>query len=264
MIRRARVLFGALGLTVVMGVGLVGPASAATITPIKPIKPSTPSTPSAPVKPPPAASKGPYVPFKGWSPKKIKDKAVRNARSAKTVRVQGVILGEGEKLTIDGTFSRTASKLRIASTVQGTVDFRTVGPRTFMSADAKFLLSSNNGDDNDVTAAQAAQLAGSWWELTGSSQDLKELRSELTAATWVNGLASFNVSKRVAGKKIGGRTTVGLYEPGAQGGILYVASSGTAYPLGAESADKSVTLTYSRWNAKVKIGAPATVGSLPF
>jgi hypothetical protein len=86
----------------------------------------------------------------------------------------------------------------------------------------------------------------------------------MTAATWVDGLASFNVKQRVAGKKIGGKKTVGLYEPGSAGGTLYVSASGTTYPLGAESADKSVVLTYSRWNAKVRLTAPATVGSLPF
>jgi hypothetical protein len=261
MIRRARVVLGALGLTVVLGVGLVGPASAVSITPIKPVDPTTPT---GPVKPPPAAPKGPYVPFKGLSPKQIKDKAVRNARAAKSVHVQGVILGQNERLTVDGTFSKTSGRLRYASNLQGSVTFLRIGAKTYMSGDQKFLLSANNGGENDLTPNEAAQLADSWWLLTGNSQALRDLRLNLTAATWIDGLAAYKVAQRVAGKKIAGKQTVGRYEPGAAGGVLYVAASGTAYPLGAEAADTSVVLTYSRWNAAVSLTAPATVGSLVF
>jgi hypothetical protein len=261
MIRRARVLFGALGLTVVMGVGLVGPASAASITPIKPINPVKPT---APVKPPPAAPKGPYVPFKGLSAKQIKDKAIRNARKAKSVRLHGVILGQNERIVVDATLGQSAGQMKITSSIKGSVTFRKVGSRTFLSSDAKFLLSTNTGGENDITPAQAAQLAGAWWELTGNSQALRELRTQLTPADWVNGPASFNVKTRVAGKKIGGKKTVGLYEPGAAGGTLYVSASGTAYPLAAESSDKSVVLTYTGWNARVSLSAPGTVGKLAY
>lgn len=259
MIRRARVLIGAVGLTVAMGVGLVGPASAASITPIKPINPAAPS---APQKPPPAApAKGPRIPFPGLSPNSIKNKAIANARKARSVRVQGTVLGaKNEKITWDAYVSRTGGTMKLTSTVQGTVNVRRVGTRLFLAGDQKFWVSSNPGQ---ITTEQAALLADKWVEILGNSKNAQELRSYLTIGAWTDALATFRVTQRVAGKTIGGKKTLGLFEKGAQGGILYVATSGATYPMGAVSNDRTVTLSYTRWNGKFNITAPPVILRVP-
>ena len=117
-------------------------------------------------------------------------------------------------------------------------------------------MTSNPGQ---ITPEQAAALAGKWVEILGNSANAQELRKYLTIAAWTDGLKTFKVTKRVAGKTFSGKRTLGLFEPGAQGGVLYVATSGTAYPLGADSNDRTVTISYSQWNKKFNITAPPVI-----
>lgn len=258
-LRRARAVLGAAGLIIALGVGMAGPASAATITPIKPINPASAGRPIT--APPAAPSKGPRIPFPGLSPAKIKDRAVKNAVAAKSVRVKGTILGDkNEKITWDALLTRTTGTMTMTSSVQGSFNVRRVGTRIFLAGDKKFWITSNPGQ---ITDEQATLLAGKWVEILGDSADVKTLRTYLTIAAWTDGLKTFKVTKRVKGKTFTRQATLGLFESGAQGGVLYVATRGTAYPLGAESNDKTVTISYSQWNKKFNITAPPVIARVP-
>jgi hypothetical protein len=254
--RRARVLFGAFGLTVAMGVGFVGPASAASITPIKPLNPSTARVSITTPSPEPTVRR--TVPLKGWSAKKIKNKAVRNARVAKSVHVTGSGIGDNEKLSWDGIFTKTSAKMRVTSTRQGTFQLIRVGSRLFISADRKFWGTVAKAEPDVVTF-----LAGKWVELLGNSKNASTLRSFLTMGVWTDLLSGIKVARRVAGQRIGGKKTVGLYEPGVEGAVLYVTATSSPYPVRAQSNDKTATVNYSQWNRRFHITPPPVVLRVP-
>ena len=252
-LRRARVLIGAFGLAVVSGVGLVGPASAANITPIKPL---VPTTTQASIKPPAAAPTTGRVPFRGWSAKRIKDRAASNARNARSVHVKGSGVGQDETYKWDGVFTKTSGKLSLTSTRQGTLDLVRVGNRLFVAGDEKMW--TTWGAKPDV----AAVAAGKWVEILGNSANTQKIRSFVTMGQWTGLLSGFKPAKRVAGKKVGGQVTIGLYEPGVGGEVLYVNPTGRTFPVMAESNDKTAVVSYSEWNRSVRIAVPPVTTSV--
>lgn len=251
--RRARVLVGASVLTVAMGVGLVGPASATSITPIKPLAPTT----ARPVKAPAAAPTTGRVPFRGWSAARIKNRAVADARAAKSVHVKGSGVGQNEKYSWDGIFTQTTGKLRLTSSRQGTVDIIRVGDRLFVSADQKMWVTWG------ATADQGAVLAGKWVELLGNSANAQQVRAVVDLKSWIGLLSGTKPTKRVAGKRIGGRSTLGLYEPGAAGVVLYVTPVSKTFPVAAESNDRTTTVYYSDWNRAFHVTPPPVIDRIP-
>jgi hypothetical protein len=253
-LRRLRVLVGAFGLALVTGVGLVSPAAAGNITPIQPLDPSASHSP---VKAPSAAPTTGRVPFRGWTAKRIKDVAVSDARNARSVHVKGSGVGQDERLSWDGVFTKTAGKLRMVSNKQGTIDVIRIGNRLFIAGDEKAW--TNWG----ATSDQAAAAAGKWVEVVGKSANADKVRSFVTLNQWTGLLSGMRPTKRVAGKKIGGKATVGVFEPGNPGTVLYVNTSGRAYPVMAEALDKSTVVYYSEWNRNVRIAVPPVAAKVP-
>lgn len=254
-LRRARTLVAAGGLAVLLGVGLTAPASATVITPITPIAPAR-TAPSGPVaQPAPAPAKGPLPKL---SPKALQAKAVKAARGATSVHVKETIKGESETLTVDAVVSKAAGKVAMVSSGGWTVNVVRVKEDVFMSANWRFWYLVSEDD-----AATADLFANQWIKVGKNADGRQELYVSTTPAAWTEVVSAIRPAKRVAGKKVRGKATVGLFEPGDLGGVLYVAAKGVPYPLVVESSDKSVSVTYFDWNKKVKVSAPRTFIDLP-
>jgi hypothetical protein len=249
-LRRLGAVLGAAGLALVMGVGVAGPAQAANITPLKDLKRSSSNKPYVVPK---AAPQGPRQPFAGMTPKQIKDRAVKDAKAASWVRVRGAgITTNGEKMSWDVTVGRSAGMMTLTGSKTGTMWGRRVGNRVWLSFDAKFWSTVP-----DVTPDQARQFAGQWIEYTGDSENTATFRQYMSIGDWTSDLGALNVTKRVVGKTIGGKKTVGLFEAGSNGSVMYVSIAKKPYPLSVQTNDKSAWLTYSNWNKKASINAPA-------
>jgi hypothetical protein len=232
---RVRTAAAAAGLATLLSAGLVAPSVAAV------------AGPGA------VAATGAWsatTPFPGKTPAKILASSAATAKQATGLHLKGTMVLDAEKDTVDAVLQKTSAKVTIATSTSGTFHLLRVGSTVYLGGDATFWTTS-------AGAAAASSLVGKWVKVTGTDADSNELRAQTTIAYWVNDLASFKVTKRVAGKVIRRTPTVGLVDPAADGGTIYVATKGRPYPLQVVSTDGKSSLSYYDWNKKVKISAPA-------
>lgn len=228
------------GLVATLGVGLAGPASAA-------------PAPAVGVRVSDASSAG-KDPFKGLSPEKIKNKAVKSALGAKTVHVRSYVAADGDVVKVDAVLGGRRAKVRFTSREIGSVFLVRDGAVVYFSGDRKFWQSASEGE---LSSKEIDSLVGKWVRTADTDDpELDGLRELTTLNYWVSDLRDVHPTKRVAGRTIAGTKTVGLLEPGRDGGVLYVASKGTPFPAYLESTDKTASITYLDWNKRVVIEVP--------
>jgi hypothetical protein len=244
---RLRTAVAAAGLSTLLAAGVAVPASAATPTASVASAPSVVSPVAAS-----AAHSAAYsatAPFPGKSPAAVLTLSLAAGRKASGVHVKGVVSLDGEVDRVDLVITKAAAKGTFSSTASGSFTLLRIGSTVYLNGDSTFWTTS-------ADAATAKALVGKWVKVTGNDANSKDTRALTTLGYWMSDLASFKVTKRVAGKAVRRLPTVGLLDPRADKGTIFVATRGKPYPLLVVSPDAKSSLAFYDWNKRVKIAAP--------
>jgi hypothetical protein len=194
------------------------------------------------------------------APPQILSAAAAAVSQASSVRIAGTVIAGGHAAGVDmtlfkggaadGTFSLSGSTGSIVITRH---DIYFKGSASFWSS-----LGADSG--SPFPQSLAARLAGHWVELPSSAQSGV---SSLSMEGLVKALRTGTGSAR----KVGTRTVQGQQAAGvssAANGTLWIATTGTAYPVEVEKSEKGTTehLSFSAWDEGTAPAAPAGAKTL--
>jgi len=192
--------------------------------------------------------------------KQVAADALDAAVSASAVHVAGAIVSSGTNLTLDlrivknkggtGTMSEQGLKFQLIR----------VGGKAYIKGSDAFY-------KKFAGAGVAALLHDKWLEGSATTGNLASLTSLTDIARLFNGaLGSHGTLKNDGETTYKGQKVVAI-EDTAKGGTLYVAATGTPYPIAIVSPNngKTGSITFDEWNKSVGISAPKgaiDIGSL--
>jgi hypothetical protein len=187
------------------------------------------------------------------TPAQIVAAARSAAAGAATVHVAGSIVREGEPISLD--MELVAQKGGEGRITLGGLSFQLIAFDTLL-----YINGSSTFDSRVAGPGAARLLRGRWLRGPAASGALAsfawltDMRRLIDTA-----LASHGTLARGATTTVDGRKAVGVTDL-ANGGTLYVASTGAPYPLeivtGASGDEK---ISFNRWNQPVTLEAPAKV-----
>lgn len=185
------------------------------------------------------------------SPAAIVAEAKAAAAGAASAHVAGAIVDEGKPIALDMELvSGKGGKGRI--TLEGlSIDLIQVGPSVYINGSKAFY--------SHVAGAAAAQLLqGKWLKAPASGKNFSSLASLTNLGKLIDTtLASHGKLVRAGTKTVNGQKVVGVTDA-TKGGTLYVATTGTAYPIEiVKSGVSGGKITFDRWNQAVTLTAPA-------
>lgn len=231
---------GALALTLALGLSACGAD-----------EPAAPSSAAGSA----STSASPTTPKEDDKPnaKELFNAAKESALAAKSGRLTGTVIEDGEPLKIDlaGTVDGTNQELAL-STPEGVATILTVDGETWMSADQKFW------EAQGADAATAKQMVGKFTPIGAEeAADLKDLTlggllTVMFEDTGINALQSLVIDVSPATV---GETKAWSIGDGTDGQVFFSAETNDLLRLvSAASGD----LTFSEWNAVKPFTAPAT------
>jgi hypothetical protein len=188
------------------------------------------------------------------TPIQILKAARKKAKKAKTVRVQASIEDKDGVTHLDLRMTKTKATGTLSDPTDGSMKLILVSKKTGYFKPGEKMLDEIAGGDESVKAL----LAGRWLVFhKGDGLDdlftLGKMKSYTQDVFTLSGPES-GLTK-VKGKKVKGyKKTVGLKEKGHKG-VLLIAADGTNRLAGYQDPDTRIT--YSRWNKKVTVKAPA-------
>jgi hypothetical protein len=185
------------------------------------------------------------------SPSEILTAAKAAADSASSVRVSGSTVTGGTPIALD--LSLVAGKGGRGKLSQSGLSFELI------EIDGTIYINGSPAFYSHFAGPAAAQLLhGKWLKASTSNasfaglSSLTDLRKLLDAAL----SNSHNSLTKVGTSTVNGQPVVGLKDT-AQNGILYVATTGTAYPLEiTKNGSGGGKITFSEWNKPVTLTAP--------
>jgi hypothetical protein len=183
-------------------------------------------------------------------PKAVVDKAVAALGSAKSFSLKGDITTEGKKIGLDVKVS--GDDVLGTMTLDGAqVELLRVAGQNYIRPDEKFW-TQNAGS----AGATLAQLMGHRWaKLTSKDADFQEF---FQVAKPAEILKPEGALSKGATKTVNGVPAIGIVEAGADGGTMYVATTGEPYPLLLEGPPGQGQLTFADFGASFDdIKAPA-------
>lgn len=193
--------------------------------------------------------------LEGLSAEEVLDKAKAAAKAAKSVRVAGEASGDSGTTTLDLTLTPDGGSGSVEQ-AQGRVEVILIGKDVYAKLDEK-ALAATIGAGND---ALAKLVGGKWIKAPADSPQFASFAELVKLSSFVDGVLSPDGEiTREEGKEIAGTRTVALKDGGADGGFLYIADSGTPYPLAIEPGQGSGDtgqITFSDWGKDVTITPP--------
>jgi hypothetical protein len=185
------------------------------------------------------------------SPAAIVAEAKLAAAGAASAHVAGAIVDEGKPIALDMELvSGKGGKGRI--TLEGlSINLIQVGPSVYINGSKAFY--------SHVAGAAAAQLLqGKWLKAPASGKNFSSLASLTNLGKLIDTtLASHGKLVGAGTKTVNGQKVVGVRDA-TKGGTLYVATTGTAYPIEiVKSGASGGKITFDRWNQPVTLSAPA-------
>ena len=218
---------------------LAAPATAATR-----VAPAAPAVKATLVTAPAAAKQ----PFPGKSATQIKKISAGVAAKARTVHAAGYDIDPSlGRISFDMVIAPNGAKgwIRLVKK-KATAQLIRVGNTIYLQPDARF-----GGPD----FAPGGALYGTWIRVPRTQAQYKQIVPITVISSWAKLIGSLTVSRRTDGGTMGGTPTVRLYQPGAKGGSIYVATAGPAFPRLVATSDKTVRYALYDWNKAV---APIT------
>jgi len=185
------------------------------------------------------------------APSEIVAAAKAAAAGAATAHVAGSIVNEGKPISLDMELvSGKGGKGRL--TLEGlTINLIQVNGAVYILGSKAFY--------THVAGAAAAQLLqGKWLKAPASGGNFSSLASLTELDKLVNStLAAHGKLVSAGTSTVNGQPAVGVTDA-TKGGTLYVATTGTAYPIAiVKAGTNGGRITFDRWNQPVTLSAPA-------
>jgi hypothetical protein len=186
------------------------------------------------------------------SAQEIVTTALAAAKAASSVHVTGTI-NTGAKAKVDLYLVRNVGGKGSITTNGSTFELVSVGGKVYVKADATALQQLGG---SAVPAAAAQLLAGKWFVVPSSIPQLSSV-SSLTDIGKLFGAALNNSGNLTKGDetKINGQKAIGVTSS-SKDGTLYVATTGTAYPLQIAGSKNQGSVNFTDWDSAVDVKAP--------
>jgi hypothetical protein len=185
------------------------------------------------------------------SPDEVVQAAKKAASGAASVHVSGSIIDEGKPISLD-------MELLAGKGAKGRLSLEGLGIEV-VEIERAFYLKGSTAFYTHIAGPTAARLLqGKWLKAPASGGNFSSLAQLTDMRTLVDStLASHGKLERAAGTTVRGTPTVGVTDT-TRGGTLYVAATGTPYPLEiTKSGGNSGNIVFDRWNEPVELVAPA-------
>ncbi len=185
------------------------------------------------------------------SPTEILQATKEAASKASSVHIVGTIKTEGKPVSLD-------MELLAGKGGQGTISQEGFTIKLVQASGAVYINGSKQFYEHVANSAAAQLLQGKWLKAPANSGELASL-AELTNLSKLidTALASHGTLAKGHKATIEGQPAIAL-EDTSKGGLLYVATTGTPYPLQISRGGKeNGKVTLNRWNQPVTLTAPA-------
>jgi hypothetical protein len=185
------------------------------------------------------------------SPEAIVAAAKAASRGASTVHISGSIITQGKPISLNMELvAGKGAKGHIA--VEGNnIDIIDVEHAFYINGSAAFY--------THLAGPSAAQLLqGKWIKAPSTSGEFSSFSQLTDLGTLLDSaLSSHGNLSKAPSTTIGGQKAVGVTDA-TKGGTLYVAATGTAYPLQiSKNGGSGGKITFDRWNQPVTLTPPA-------
>ncbi|MFK8910914.1 hypothetical protein [Streptomyces sp. YS-3] len=232
---------------------------------------------SVATKPSPTASATPADPFAGMTPDAIAEKAVGVTKAAKTVKVAGAGVSDGQHMSLEVTVTRLGNCSGSVHVKDGTARILKADPKAYyMQADEKFYraMAKEDGTPKKEADAMVELLKGRWMKLPteapsksrkrhgkGSDDDMGQfcVLSELVSGMDDDKSDRTGMTKG-ADTVVAGVPAVTLTKKKSDGSAvtMYVAKRGPAHLLkvAETGGTEPGTVTFSDYDKPVRITAP--------
>jgi hypothetical protein len=182
----------------------------------------------------------------------IADDAQQAAETARAVHVTGSVAQSVGRLTVDMRLVKDAGAKGTISLRGGKVGLVRVGSKVYMKGNGAFWRAIGG-------EAAAQLLKGRWVRVPAGQRGLDAIIRFTDIDQLIAGTvgAHGKVSKK-GRKDYKGHKVIVLEDSGGSGGTIYVANTGTPYPVAIVSPNGGAegSLSYGDWNEVVKIAAP--------
>jgi hypothetical protein len=184
------------------------------------------------------------------SPNEILAAAKAAADAAKSAHVSGSVVSGGSPITLDLDLAAAGGRGQLSLNGLGFELIQTGGTVYIKGSPAFY---------RRIGGAAAAQLLqGKWLKAPTSTPEFSSIASLTDLHRLLNAaLSSHGTLVKTATSTVNGKKVVGVTDQ-TRGGTLYVATSGSPYPLEiAKSGTGGGTVSFDRWNERVSITPPA-------
>jgi len=186
------------------------------------------------------------------TPAQIVAAAKQAAAGAASVHIAGSIVSEGKPISLN--MELVADKGGQGRVALDGLSFRLV------DVDRTVYVSGSDAFYTRFAGASAARVLRGRWLKGHEVGALAPLASLAHLRSLLNGvLAGHGALLRAPRASVGGRQAVGVSDA-AGGGTLYVAATGTPYPL--EIVKRGAKIVFDRWNQPVTLSVPADAISI--
>jgi len=188
------------------------------------------------------------------TPDELLAQSVAAAKSASSVRVVAVGIPNGS--------SRLGFDLHLVAGKGGAgtikigrqrIDLVRIGHVAYFRAGASFW--------RQYGGEAAAQLfAGRWVKMPSSTPGFQSLTQLTDISQFFTGLTSSHGALKFGGTKtVGRQQAIGIVDTSTNGGTLWVAASGTPYPLELTPPSGPGIVRFTQWNTPMRVATPANV-----
>jgi hypothetical protein len=183
------------------------------------------------------------------SANQVVNDAKQAALGASAVHVVGSIVDAGQPLTLDLTIVKGKGGKGEMSESHLKFEIIRVGGTAYIKGSDEFLRKF-------AGSAAAALLKGKWLKGSATKGDLSALAPLTDISKLFNGALGSHGKLRNKGETTyKGHKAVAI-EDTTQGGTLYVAATGTPYPIAIEGGKSKGAVTFTEWNKTASIEAP--------
>ena len=191
---------------------------------------------------------GVAVPFKGLSPRKIKDKSLAALKTAEYYRVTGFVIDpkSKRKTQMDVYVSQRYAYAEIR-TPAGLETALRIGNTLYWNYSSEAIAAYD----------LPQQLEGKWVKLAAKKSAERDWAvNNMSPRAWEKFISGVYVTKRSTGPKFTGVPTVRLSLPGRKGGSYYVAAVGPAYPRFIVRSDKTAQFAFHEYGKAFTVDTP--------
>jgi hypothetical protein len=182
--------------------------------------------------------------------------AARAADSASSVHVSGQGTQSGKPISLDITFARGKGATGSIALNGASFDLVLIGDTAYLRAGSAFW--KQFGGSSGVSQL----FVNKWLKFSANNAQLGPLTKLANQKSFLKLLKSHGKLENQGETTYKGQSVVAINDT-TQGGTLYVAASGTPYPVAlVKSGNSGGTITFDKWNEPVTLTAPQ--GALDF